>query len=257
MQRLNVGLVAVSYDPPETLRAFADAHGIAYPLLSDLGSVVIERLGLLDHDLEAHHAHFGMPTADHQRGVAYPVTFLLDEEGRVVQKRIQDNYRAREGGLVLLEKALLIRPPGKGTGVEVAQPRLRLKLSTDGGGYARYQLTRLHVELEVEDGWHIYSAPVPAGYTALEIEVEAEDGVEVGPPEFPQPHDFTVEGLDERFMVHQGSVDVVVPVAFNVGRDRGPVPVRVSVSYQACSASTCLPPARAHLELTVPVIVVG
>jgi len=246
----------VSYDPPEALRAFADAHGIQYPLLSDRGSVVIERLGLLDRDLEAHHAHFGMPTGEHQLGVAYPAVFLLDGEGRVVQKRIQDNYRAREGGLVVLEKVLGIRPRRQGVATETAQPRVRLRLSADGDGYARYQITRLHIEIDADDGWHVYGQPAPAGYTGLAVELEAEEGVEFGSPELPPPHEFRVDGLAEQFVVYEGRMEVVVPVAFNVARDRGPVPVRATVSYQACTATECLPPARVQLELTVPEIVV-
>ena len=37
-----------SYDPPDVLRAFAAKHGITFPLLSDSGSAIIRRYGLLN-----------------------------------------------------------------------------------------------------------------------------------------------------------------------------------------------------------------
>jgi peroxiredoxin len=43
-----VGLAAISYDPVEVLAAFASQHTITYPLLSDVGSVVIKRFGILN-----------------------------------------------------------------------------------------------------------------------------------------------------------------------------------------------------------------
>ena len=64
----------MSYDPPDAVRAFAESHHINYPLLSDRGSRVIRELGILDEDLEAHHAVFGVPTRPEQLGVAFPMT---------------------------------------------------------------------------------------------------------------------------------------------------------------------------------------
>lgn len=48
----------------------------------------------------------------------------------------------------------------------------------------------------------------------------------------------------------------VVPVAFNVGKDHGPVTVSVRVSFQACDATTCLAPATTDLEITLSETVV-
>lgn len=247
-------MIAVSYDPPGTLRAFADANGIGYQLLSDEGSRLITALGLLDRDLEDHHAAFGMPTGDQQRGVAYPALFVLDEDGRVGQKRIQPNYRARESGPLLLEEALVLPPGLRGAGQERVEPRVRLRLVADGAGYVRWQRTRLHVELLVEDGWHVYANPVPPGYAGLTVAVQPLDEMEVGEPAFPAPHAFRVAGLDEEFLAYQGDVVATVPVAFNVGKDNGPVTVTVVASYQACNDRSCLPPATTNLEITLPEI---
>ncbi len=41
-----LGLCAISYDPVEVVRDFAQRRGITYPLLADPHSVIIRRFGL-------------------------------------------------------------------------------------------------------------------------------------------------------------------------------------------------------------------
>ena len=43
-----LGLVSILYDSPETIKAFTDARGIEFPVLSDEGSEVIRRYDLLN-----------------------------------------------------------------------------------------------------------------------------------------------------------------------------------------------------------------
>ena len=102
LERASYAVFAITYDRQAELKAFADKHGIDYPILSDEGSRVIRELGILDEDLEAHHARFGVPTRPEQHGVAYPMTFVLDATGLIERKIVEDNYRSRYGGRWLL-----------------------------------------------------------------------------------------------------------------------------------------------------------
>ena len=45
LQSKGLGLATISYDPVETLAAFAQQHDITYPMLSDVGSVTIKNFG--------------------------------------------------------------------------------------------------------------------------------------------------------------------------------------------------------------------
>ena len=38
IKRQGLGLIAVSYDSPETLKKFSDSRGITFPMISDAGS---------------------------------------------------------------------------------------------------------------------------------------------------------------------------------------------------------------------------
>lgn len=212
---------------------------------------MITKLGLLDRDLAAHHAVFGVPTQDHQLGVAYPAVFVLDEAGRVVDKRIGENYRAREGALKVIEEALGVTLPPAGESRIAEGMHVTISAVTDSEQYVRWQQTRLHVVFEAGAGWHIYGRPIPDGYIPLTVDIEASPEVELHPAQYPPTRPFRVEGLDDEFHVHDVRFEVVVPFAVNVPAGHGSVELKVDVGYQVCSETVCLPPARLRLELSM------
>ncbi len=252
LQLQGVALFAVSYDSVDTLKAFAKKHGITYPLLSDVGSETIRRLGMFDEDLERHHADFGIATRDDQRGVAYPGVFLIDRDGIVVKKRFHKNYRIRDTGAGLVEAVLGSPAVGHGTQVSGRGGVVRARLSFDSPEYRPYQQLQLAAELTVKPSWHVYAAPVPDGYTALSLEIAPVAGLEVGTTAWPEAHPFQVEGLEERFSVHDGTIRGTVPVTFAFAAGSGTQVVRASIRYQACSSTECLPPDEIRFELVVP-----
>lgn len=251
LERRGIGLVGVSYDAPDVLHAFASEKHIRFPLLADVGSRVITELGLLDRDLEAHHAGFGVPTQEHQLGVAYPAVFVVDEDGRVADKRIRENYRAREGSLKLVEAAFNVAVPPTGSSHAASTDHVAVDVVADADEYRRWQEMRLHVRFDVEPGWHVYGQPIPSGYMPITIAVDAVPDVTVGPAESPPARPFRVEGLDEEFHVHEGRFDVHVPIAVKVPPGTGRVQLGVTVRCQACSDAECLPPVSMRFDVAL------
>jgi hypothetical protein len=100
-------------------------------LLSDQGSVVIRRFGLMNPEY---------PEGDYAHGVPYPVTFVVDEKGIVRQRFSEDKYQQRRTGASFLlmaggpPEALLQRHTGTGYRLSVgvsntqASPGQRLTL---------------------------------------------------------------------------------------------------------------------------------
>lgn len=247
----DVALFVISYDAIEGIHDFANKHGVTYTMLSDVGSDVIRRVGMLDEDLVAHHAQFGRTVQPHQFGVAYPGVFVLDRGGVVVQKRFQATYRERESGAGLLEEAMGIAAPVHGTTQTAASDAVVVRAELDSPTFSFYQRLRLLVELTIAPGFHVYGTPIPDGYIPLSVAVAPLEGLVVGETAWPVSHPFRVEGLDEQFQVHDGIVQGVIPLTFTMPPGSGDQQVHVTVSYQTCSATECLMPAKVSLTLSV------
>jgi DsbC/DsbD-like thiol-disulfide interchange protein len=192
---------------------------------------------------------FGIQTKEQQLGVAYPAIFVVDEGGRVVGKRIGENYRVREGTLKLLEEGLGVELLPAGPQGTAAANRVSVTTVTDSAEYVRWQESRLRLIFDIDPGWHIYGRPIPDGYRALAVELKGIPEVEVHPAQYPQPRPFRVEGLDEDFQVYEGRFVVLVPFAVRVAPGHGEIELKIAVTFQACSKTECLPPDGVYLEL--------
>ncbi|MCH2349762.1 MAG: peroxiredoxin family protein [Candidatus Poseidoniales archaeon] len=86
IQAQGLGLIVITHDSLETLRTFSQARGIAFPILSDEGSVVIQEYDLLNREQQTGTRFYGIP---------YPGTFILDTEGRVTARFFEQAYQER------------------------------------------------------------------------------------------------------------------------------------------------------------------
>ena len=69
--------MSISYDSPAVLARFAGAHQITFPLLSDKGSAVIRRYGILNTNIPSTHTFYGIP---------FPGEYMVAPDGRVADK---------------------------------------------------------------------------------------------------------------------------------------------------------------------------
>jgi peroxiredoxin len=245
-------LFAISYDPVSALADFAQRNGIQYPLLGDEGSQVIRALGMLDEDLETHHAQFGGQVRDEQRGVCYPGVFVLDEQGVVLERRFQRNYRVRESGLGLLAALLGTEEPAESSARQADDsPLVRISARLDSPTYWRYQRLRVIVDVAIAPGAHVFAPGSPPDYTPLSVEVTADRAV-IGEPESPASIPFELNGLDQDLQVYEGAARINVPLEFVTerGEPMGDRSIAVRVRYQACDEATCYPPVEAVFQLT-------
>ena len=231
------------------LRGFADKHGITYTLLSDEGSKVIRQLGLLNEHVYEHHAAYGVPKQDRHWGVSYPGTVLLDEQGRVVQKRFQQSYRERETGVGILEQGFGADSSIHGPEAIGQSEGVKVRAYLDSETYRFFQRLWLTVELSIDPGLHVYGRPIPDGYIPLAIAVAPLEGLVVGEPQWPAPHPYRVEGLDEELSIYDGNVAVSLPLTFTQEGDAQTL--HVTVRYQACSDTDCFLPSTVKLQVLV------
>lgn len=249
LERHGVALFGVSYDSVEALASYADKRGITFPLLSDDGSRVIRELGLLNEHLAEQHAVYGIVTRDDQHGVAYPGTFVLNEQGVVAEKHFEQSYRPRPTRQLFEDYALGASDDSPAHAVSGRSGGMEIQAWADAPTYRPYQQIRLHVRLTLPAGVHVYGTPVPDGYTPLRLQLEPRDGLIVGDAEMPAPHPFRVDGLNEDLVVYEGTVRMTVPLLFT--SNLGPTTLALELAYQTCTETTCLPPATIRLELPI------
>lgn len=253
LERRGVALFAISYDEKSVLADFATKHAISFPLLSDEGSLQIRALGLLDLDLDAHHATFGVTTRDDQRGVAYPMTFVLDTSGRIESRFAETNYRTRNGAQRLLRLLTGESVASAGIAASARSDVVSAVVRLDAASYFAYQRLGLGVRLAIEPGWHVYGPAAPHGYTPLSIALaNAPAGLGLGEIPWPPTKPFRIEGLSERFEVYEGALELDIPIHFVIDRGSGSARFDVRTQYQACSATECLPPSVLVTSLDVP-----
>lgn len=246
-ERENIAIFAISYDAVDVLRGFADKHGITYSLLADEGSQVMRDLGVLNEHVYEQHAAYGIPKQDRHWGVPYPGVLLLDEHGRVIQKRFQQSYRERETGVGILEQGFGLQSALRGPEAIAQTTGVTVHASLDSETYRFFQRLWLTVELTIDPGLHVYSQPIPEGYIPLTIEVAPVAGMVVGEPTWPAPRRYRIAGLDEEFFVYEDKVKVSLPVTLTEEGDDQTL--QITMRYQTCSDTDCFLPGATRVEL--------
>lgn len=92
--KAGIQVVAVSYDAPATNAAAVKKLGLTFPLLSDVGSKVIDAYGIRNTEAKGRSA-----------GIPHPVVFVIDRAGLIRAKLMRDNYRDRPESAEIIASA--------------------------------------------------------------------------------------------------------------------------------------------------------
>jgi peroxiredoxin len=243
-----IKLFAISYDPVPVLAKFAEQNRITYPLLSDEGSTTIRRLGLLNQHVAQQQVFYGRTVEDRHQGIPYPGTFVLDEQGVVVNRQFDQSYRVRPAPDVLLEELVPMEEIASVVSAESEREGVHLRawLATDH--YRPYERLHMHVKLSLAPGLHVYAAPAPEGLTALSVELAPIASMDVEPLIAPEPHLLSMDGMPD-MPLYEGSTSVTLP--FHIDANEGDQTLRATVRYQACTDAMCYPPEAVTLELAL------
>ena len=90
-QSENVKLFAISVDPPDVSKKFAekiaaDGKGaINFPILSDPDHKIIDAYGLRDPAYEGQKVY----------GIPHPAVYVIDKQGKVAWAKIESDYKQR------------------------------------------------------------------------------------------------------------------------------------------------------------------
>ncbi|CAN5505663.1 hypothetical protein BH23CHL2_BH23CHL2_24640 [soil metagenome] len=182
----------------------------------------------------------------------YPGSFVLDNDGIIVDKRFEQSYRVRPQAADLLQTAFGAEVGDAAISDHASNDEIGVTAWMNGDAYRPWQQLRLQFGIQIGEGLHIYGTPIPDGFYPLDIEFSPIEGLEIGAPELPEPHLYRVEGLNEQFMAYEGEIRGSLP--FHITQNNGELTLEITVSYQACTDSECFPPSSLTLSLPVTVL---
>lgn len=174
MKRNGVNVASITYDSQEVLHRFASAYHVSYPMLSDRGSVVIRRFGILNTNVPSDVTRF--------YGIPFPGQYLLAPDGVVQSKLFLPDYQERPTGSEVLLSAF--GAGGNRTAIQVEDVSAKIAVS-DERSYSGHQLG-VTVDFGVAPGWHIYGEPLPPEYTPTKVKFDG-DLIQRQSLKFPAP----------------------------------------------------------------------
>ena len=265
-----LGLAAISYDPPEVHARFSQQRGITYPLLADVGSVIIKKYGVVnpvgemalgsgkdDPEVKALVQRMvtgGAPASRHI-GMALPGTLIVDRQGRVTSRFFEDYYveRATMANVMLRLGA----SPSPVAATKIATPHLDITSYPSDAAVAPGNRFSLVLDIAPKPGIHVY-APGAKDYRVIAVNVAPEPFVRVTPAVHPASEIYHFKPLDERVPVYQKPfrlvLDVVLeghPAAQAARRDKDSLTLTGTLEYQACDDKICFNPVSLPLSWTV------
>jgi AhpC/TSA family/Disulphide bond corrector protein DsbC len=236
LEKNGLGSAAVSYDSLETLKGFADKHGIGFPLLSDHDSAVIRRFGIFNSNiapgLRAH-------------GVPHPVDYLVAPDGVLIRKYFVANYQHRvTGSSVVLREFGVI-------GEDVPQITLRsgaltVEMGLSSAKVFAGQEIGFVAKFKLEPGWHVYGTLLSDMYTATSIVF---DDPKITRQSFKLPEVQTM-GIQE----YGGSFQALGSLLLRFPIDAGQTVLSGQLRFQQCSDTVCEAPQTITFELPLTIV---
>ncbi len=271
IRRQGLSLVAISYDPPETLAAFTRQRGITFPLLSDVESSTIKRYGILNTvamELAGPNAHDPALADDIKKyvsatgatnarmvGIAFPGTFILDRNGRVKSRFFEDFYVERN-----TVSSIIARGGATGEavgGIQVSTEHLEVRTYPSDAAVAPGNRVAILFDVTPRPGMHVY-APGASGYRVASVNMKPQPFVRVLPLKYPASEIYVFKPLNERVPVYQKPFTLVQEVVVEGQREaqaafrgKDSLTLTGTFDYQACDDTVCFNPASVPLSWTV------
>ena len=245
IMKQGLGLLAISYDSPDTLKKFSSSRGIAFPLIADAGSAIIKRYGLLNETVDPKSTTVGIP---------HPGTFIIDRKGVVTSRFFEDAYQERYTAATIL--TTLGARVGAGT-MQASTSHLTLSASISDAVAAPGERLSIVVEVTPRRGMHLY-APGKHDYRIVKVALDAQPWLKVNQPSYPRSETYDFKPLNERvnvymkpFRLTQSITLLATPAAQKLLAAMTSVTIAGALEYQACDDKVCFNPARVPLSFEV------
>ena len=238
IRKQGLGLIAISYDSPETLKKFADSRGISFPLISDSGSAIIRRFGILNEQQQPGTPSYGIP---------HPGTFIVDRRGVVTARFFEDAYQER-----YTAAAILAAQGSNPSGVPITAQtnHLSISASISDATVAPGERVSIVVVVTPRPAMHVY-APGKHDYRFVRLTVDPRPWLRAHDTRYPPSEIYHFKPLDERVEVYSKPFRLVQDVTILATPEiqqslaaMTAVTIAGALEYQACDDTLCYNPAR-------------
>ena len=247
IKRQGLGLIAISYDAPETLKRFSDSRGITFPLISDPGSQTIRRYGLLNETVDPKSRTYGIP---------HPGTFIVDRKGVVVSRFFEDAYQERFTASTVLSTMAGAAPAGT---IKGATRHLSMTVSISNSTAAPGERLAVMADITPGRGMHVY-APGKHTYQVVKLELDPQPWLKLHPAVYPASEIYHFKPLDERvevfmkpFRLRRDVTLLASPEAQKLLGAAPSVTITGALEYQACDDKICFNPERVPVSFSIAV----
>lgn len=246
LKKNGLGLAAISYDPVPVLADFTTRRRITFPLLSDSGSVLIKRYGILNTTvLESNQQAYGIP---------FPGTFMLNSQGVVTSRFFEQAYQERSSvGSLLARLGNNIDVPA----TKISSPQIDITSFATDQTVAPGTHFSLVLDIKPAARVHVY-APGVTGYKPIAFVIQPKPGLLVGAAQYPKAEDYFFKPLNEHVPVFQQPFRIVQDVTIDASapgqaalKDTSVLTISGTLSYQACDDKLCFTPQSVPLSWTV------
>jgi hypothetical protein len=242
-----LGLIAISYDAPETLKKFADSRGITFPMIADRESAIIRAYGILNDTEKPGGRAYGIP---------HPGTFIVDRKGVVVSRFFEDAYQERYTAATILgTRGARV---GGGT-VSADTAHLTLTATISDTVAAPGERLSITVEVTPRRGMHLY-APGKHDYQVVQLAIDPQPWLRPQAPVYPASEIYHFKPLDERvevfmkpFRLRRDVTLLATQEAQKLLGARATVTITGALEYQACDDQVCFNPARVPISFEISV----
>ena len=240
-----LGLIVISYDTPETHKKFLDSRGITFPMISDAGSAIIKRYGLLNETMDPKSRSYGVP---------HPGTLIVDRKGVVQSRFFEDAYQERYTAATILSTL----GAGGGDGAMSANtPHMAMTASISDTVAAPGSRVSISVAVTPKPGMHLY-APGKHDYQVVQLTIDAQPWLRPQPTVYPPSEIYHFKPLNEKvevflkpFRLRRDLTLLATPEAQTLLGSMTTVMITGALEYQACDDKVCFNPTRVPISFSV------
>ncbi len=242
--RQGLGLIAVSYDSPDTLKKFADSRGITFPMIADPGSAIIKRYGLLNETVDPKSRTYGIP---------HPGTFIVDRRGVVQSRYFEDAYQERYTAATILSSL----GASGAVSMSAETPHLSMTASISDPAAAPGERLAIVINVTPKPGMHLY-APGKHTYQVVQLTIDPQPWLRPQAPVYPASEIYHFKPLDERvevfmkpFRLRRDVTLLATPEAQQLLGALTTATITGALEYQACDDKVCYNPGRIPISFAV------